>query len=117
MDKKTAGNLLKRDMAGNVAWIKKNVLVDLTQEQLDALVDIMGHVGHMPAELLQSIHQNMCTDPNAVRDQYLKTALGEQGHPEKGPIFKDRREERVWSPCPPGSETPREKSVSPEGAE
>ena len=100
IDKATAGKLLKQDMAGNVAWIKQNVLVDLTQEQLDALVDIMGHVGHMPAELLRSLHEKMCCDPNAVRKQYLNTALGEEGRPERGPIFQGRREERVWPEAP-----------------
>jgi GH24 family phage-related lysozyme (muramidase) len=96
MSEKEASRLLNEDLKVMGKWIKKNVMVDLTQAQFDALVDIGAHVGHVPESLLRSIHDNMCDNPNAVRDEYLNTALYVKDHPEQGAKFANRRQERVW---------------------
>jgi GH24 family phage-related lysozyme (muramidase) len=87
-----------RDDANRIhgAQIHQRVLVDLDQAHFDALVDLSMHVGHLPDSIVQSLHDAECTDDGAVRDKYLHTALGIQGHPEMGERFKARREERVW---------------------
>jgi GH24 family phage-related lysozyme (muramidase) len=96
MSEPQAHEQLKRDCNVHAGWIKDHVFVDLCQEQFDALVDISGHKGHTDEDLVKEIHEKWCTDNEAVRKKYLETDLYIKNHPEKGPIFKGRREERVW---------------------
>ena len=93
-----AEELLQQDISDHIKWIKEHVLVDLDQGQFDALVDISLHVGSVPKSLLDVVHAKLCTDDEAVRQQYLKTALTIKDNPERGPVFAKRRKERVWAP-------------------
>lgn len=87
------------DRKDAAAWIKEHVLVDLDQEHFDALVDMTLSVGSIPKGLLDAINSKLCTDDEAVRQQYMKTALGVRGRPDLSPTtFEGRRRERVWSP-------------------
>ena len=93
-----AHDLLMGDIAVKIVWIKEHVLVDLDQGQFDALVDIALHVGSVPKTLLDVVHAKLCTDDEEVRQEYLKTALYIKDNKERGPVFKKRRQERVWAP-------------------
>jgi hypothetical protein len=90
--------ILKSDLKVQMNWIKEHVLVDLDQGQFDALVDIAAHVGSVPSSLIDIIHKKICTDDEAVRQAYMKTALFTKDRPELGPVFAKRRKERVWAP-------------------
>lgn len=74
------------------------MLVDLDQGPFDALVDLSLHVGSIPKSLLDVIHSKMCADDEAVRQEYMKTALYIKDNPARGPVFQKRRKERVWAP-------------------
>ena len=91
-----AHEVLKSDLNAHAKWLKEHVYVDLDQAQFDALVDISGHRGHVNEELVKEIHEKSCTDDEAVRKKYMETALYIKGHPEAGPVFSERRKERVW---------------------
>jgi GH24 family phage-related lysozyme (muramidase) len=96
---KTRGEeILKNDLKVETNWIKEHILVDLDQGQFDALVDIAAHVGSVPSSLIDIIHKKICTDDEAVRQAYMKTALYTKDRPELGPVFGKRRKERVWAP-------------------
>ena len=97
-DSNEAVDLLKSDIAIHIRWIKQHVLVDLDQGQFDALVDISLHVGSVPKSLLDVVNAKLCKDDEAVRQEYLKTALYIKDNKERGPVFKKRRQERVWAP-------------------
>lgn len=99
MDEGAATAQLRKDLNAQGKWIKEHVMVDLDQAHFDALVDLGGHVGSIPVDLLETIHGHACTDDAVVRDAYLNSALGVAGHPEYGPVFRSRREERVWPPA------------------
>ena len=74
------------------------MLVDLDQEHFDALIDISLHHGSISEELLKAINSKLCTDDEAVRQQYMETDLFVESQKARGPIFKQRRRERVWAP-------------------
>lgn len=103
-DEAKATRQLESDINTQGKYIKNHVMVDLDQAHFDALVDLSGHVGSLPVEFLETIHRYACTDDAKVRDAYLNTALTIKDHPEKGPVFKPRREERVWPAGKPGEE-------------
>lgn len=97
-ESKEAEDLLQQDISVHIKWIKEHVLVDLDQGQFDALVDISLHVGSVPKSLLDVVHAKLCTDDEAVRQEYLKTALFIKDNKARGPVFEKRRKERVWAP-------------------
>lgn len=98
IDRPRGEEILKSDLRVQTNWIKEHVLVDLDQGQFDALVDIAAHVGSVPNSLIDIIHKKICTDDEAVRQAYMKTALFTKDRPELGPVFAKRRKERVWAP-------------------
>lgn len=87
-----------KDMSGAITYIKENVLVDLDEGQFDALVDIKLAVGSIPKSLLDVIHSKICVDDEAVRQEYMKTALYTKDNKAAGPVHAPRRKERVWAP-------------------
>lgn len=98
LTKDQAVKLAKTDSGRAIDWVKTNVHVDLDQGQFDALVDITLAVGSIPQSLLDVIHAKLCKDDEAVRQEYMKTALYTQDNKELGPIHAKRRKERVWAP-------------------
>lgn len=90
--------LAKDDSGWAIDYVHKTVHVDLDQGQFDALVDITLAVGSIPQSLLDVIHSKLCVDDEAVRQQYMKTALYTKDNRELGPIHAPRRKERVWAP-------------------
>jgi GH24 family phage-related lysozyme (muramidase) len=98
MDQPEAVAQAKKDIGWAIDWVKKTVHVDLDPGQFDALVDITLAVGSIPQSLLDVIHSKMCVDDEAVRQEYMKTALYTKDNKELGPIHGKRRRERVWGP-------------------
>lgn len=98
-------DLLTKDIAGKAAALKKEVLVDLTEDQFDALIDISLHHGSLDPKLRDTVNSKLCWDDEAVRQEYLKTNLTVDNRSDMGPkVFEKRRMERVWKPQPPPSE-------------
>ena len=64
------------------------------------MMDPVLHVGSMPKSFLDFIHENWCTDSDAVRERYLKTAITMKDSDTKVmkvmKNFVERRKLRAW---------------------
>jgi hypothetical protein len=91
---------LKTDARGKIAAIRRDLPVDLSQAELDALVDLSLHHGSVPPSLVAEIKKYWCTPEGKdhVRDLYLQSNLQREGSSKVDPAFVARRKARVWPP-------------------
>jgi len=89
---------LRKDAAVGEAHVHEVVMVDLNQDEFEALVDLTLHHGSIPAELLASINEHWCEEggKDVVRGVYLNTEVRREGRKEIEPAFVKRREFRAW---------------------
>ncbi|HEX5153066.1 MAG TPA: DUF4157 domain-containing protein [Parafilimonas sp.] len=95
-----ARKLLRDDMQVHVNEVNKKIKVDLNETEFDAMVDLSAHVGSMPADFANYVNENWCTNKQAVRERYLKTAITmkdkKTGKMKVMQNFIDRRKRRAW---------------------
>ena len=100
ISKKQAIDLLKQDIQTHVREVNKKIKVDLNQDQFDAMVDLSAHIGSLPSDFVDYVHEHWCTNNNAVRNRYLQTAIKMKDPDTKRmkvmKNFVERRKRRAW---------------------
>jgi hypothetical protein len=83
---------------GRVPTVYEKLPVELSQAELDAMVDLMLHTGDLPADLVDAVKKYWCTPQgkNYVRSMYLTEALTRPQSTVIEPNFVNRRQKRVW---------------------
>ena len=98
--KDRAIEVLKQDMQKHQNEVHSKIKVDLNQAEFDAMVDLSAHVGSVPAEFANFVNSNWCTNKDAVRTKYLKTAITMKDPDTKQykvmKNFVERRKKRAW---------------------
>jgi GH24 family phage-related lysozyme (muramidase) len=98
--KDRAIEVLKQDMQKHQNEVHNKIKVDLNQAEFDAMVDLSAHVGSVPAEFANFVNSNWCTNKDAVREKYLKTAITMKDPDTKQykvmKNFVERRKKRAW---------------------
>jgi GH24 family phage-related lysozyme (muramidase) len=100
ISKEQAISYLKQDMQTHIKEVNNKIKVDLNQAEFDAMVDLSAHVGSLPSDFVNYVHENWCTNKAAVRDRYLRTAITMKD-PNTGKYkvmknFVERRKKRAW---------------------
>ena len=98
--KDRAIEVLKQDMQKHQNEVHNKIKVDLNQAEFDAMVDLSAHVGSVPASFASFVNDNWCTNKDAVREKYLKTAITMKDPDTKKykvmKNFVERRKKRAW---------------------
>lgn len=100
ISKDRAIEVLKEDMKKHENEVHNKIKVDLNQAEFDAMVDLSAHVGSVPASFASYVNENWCTNKDAVREKYLKTAITMKDPDTKQykvmKNFVERRKKRAW---------------------
>lgn len=100
ISKDRAIEVLKEDMKKHENEVHNKIKVDLNQAEFDAMVDLSAHVGSVPASFASYVNDNWCTNKDAVREKYLKTAITMKDPDTKQykvmKNFVERRKKRAW---------------------
>jgi len=98
--KDRAIEILKQDMQKHMTEVNNKIKVDLNQAEFDAMVDLSAHVGSLPSDFANYVNDNWCTNKDAVREKYLKTAITMKDPDTKKykvmKNFVERRKKRAW---------------------
>jgi len=98
--KERAIEVLKQDMQKHIKEVNSKIKVDLNQAEFDAMVDLSAHVGSVPSDFANYVNENWCTNKDAVRERYLKTAIMMKDPDTKKykvmKNFVERRKRRAW---------------------
>ncbi len=98
--KDRAVELLKQDMQTHMNEVHNKIKVDLNQAEFDAMVDLSAHVGSLPSDFVSFVNENWCTNKDAVRNRYLRTAITMKDPDTKQykvmKNFVERRKKRAW---------------------
>lgn len=80
--------------------VHNKIKVDLNQAEFDAMVDLSAHVGSLPSDFVSFVNENWCTNKDAVRNRYLRTAITMKDPDTKQykvmKNFVERRKKRAW---------------------
>lgn len=98
--KDRAIEILKQDMQTHMNEVHKKIKVNLNQAEFDAMVDLSAHVGSLPSDFVSFVNDNWCTNKEAVRNKYLRTAITMKDPDSKQykvmKNFVERRKKRAW---------------------
>jgi GH24 family phage-related lysozyme (muramidase) len=98
--KERAIEVLKQDIQKHIKEVDSKIKVDLKQAEFDAMVDLSAHVGSVPSDFTNYVNENWCTNKEAVRERYLKTAITMKDPDTKKykvmKNFVERRKRRAW---------------------